>query len=186
MNGILNVWIGNLGKYNEGELIGEWLELPAEEDTIDALYKRIGIDFDEPNEDGIWYEEIFIADYEWGNDFDDLEVRIDEYSNLEELNEFAEELERAYENEGNKLLAALEFDVCRSLSDLTDIIDNIDDFIYYEHIGSDRELGEEYFQWWASSIPNEIVDYFDFESYGEDCRCNEGGVFTNYGYIFRC
>ena len=26
---MLNVWIGNLGKYNEGELIGEWLELPV-------------------------------------------------------------------------------------------------------------------------------------------------------------
>ena len=26
---MLNVWIGNLGKYNEGELVGEWLELPV-------------------------------------------------------------------------------------------------------------------------------------------------------------
>ena len=26
---MLNVWIGNLGKYNEGELVGEWLKLPV-------------------------------------------------------------------------------------------------------------------------------------------------------------
>ena len=26
---MLNVWIGNLGKYNEGELVGDWLNLPV-------------------------------------------------------------------------------------------------------------------------------------------------------------
>ena len=25
---MLNIWVGNLGKYNEGELKGGWLELP--------------------------------------------------------------------------------------------------------------------------------------------------------------
>ncbi len=28
-SGVISVFITNLGKYNEGELVGEWLELPA-------------------------------------------------------------------------------------------------------------------------------------------------------------
>ena len=26
--GVFDVWVGNLGKYNEGKLIGEWVSLP--------------------------------------------------------------------------------------------------------------------------------------------------------------
>ena len=28
-NAVMNVWVGNLGKYVEGELVGEWLSLPC-------------------------------------------------------------------------------------------------------------------------------------------------------------
>ena len=31
---MLNIWVGNLGKYNEGELKGGWLELPKEKEEI--------------------------------------------------------------------------------------------------------------------------------------------------------
>ncbi len=34
---MLNVWVGNLGKYNEGELVGDWLELPKTKDEIDKF-----------------------------------------------------------------------------------------------------------------------------------------------------
>ena len=37
---MLNVWIGNLGKYNEGELVGEWLELPVSKKELDAFYEK--------------------------------------------------------------------------------------------------------------------------------------------------
>ncbi|MEE7988226.1 antirestriction protein ArdA, partial [Clostridioides difficile] len=31
---MLNIYITNLGKYNEGELIGEWAELPVNEEEL--------------------------------------------------------------------------------------------------------------------------------------------------------
>lgn len=31
---ILSIFVTNLGKYNEGELVGEWLELPATDEEI--------------------------------------------------------------------------------------------------------------------------------------------------------
>ena len=38
---MLNIWVGNLGKYNEGELKGGWLELPKEKEEIDKFLKEV-------------------------------------------------------------------------------------------------------------------------------------------------
>ena len=39
----IKVFVTNLGKYNEGALVGEWLWLPASDDEIAAMLRRIGI-----------------------------------------------------------------------------------------------------------------------------------------------
>ena len=49
-------YVTNLGKYNEGRLVGEFLKFPTTTEEVQALLKRIGID-------GVRYEEIFITDY---------------------------------------------------------------------------------------------------------------------------
>lgn len=68
---MLNVWIGNLGKYNEGELVGEWLELPVSKKELDTfLREKVGLQLtqEEVNkllaENGVCYEEYMINDYE--------------------------------------------------------------------------------------------------------------------------
>lgn len=53
---MLKIFLTNLGKYNEGELVGEWISLPVSEEELEAVKERIGI-----NEQ---YEEWFITDYE--------------------------------------------------------------------------------------------------------------------------
>ena len=65
---LLKVFVTNLGKYNEGELIGEWVSLPIDESELEEVLERIGI-----NEQ---YEEYFITDFE--TEFDGLDI--DEYS----------------------------------------------------------------------------------------------------------
>ena len=85
---MLNIYITNLGKYNEGSLIGKWISLPTTDEELEDVLAEIGIS-DEPDEDGNYYEEYFITDYE--TDIDGLEV--DEYDSIEDLNELAETLE---------------------------------------------------------------------------------------------
>ncbi len=55
-------FITNLGKYNEGELVGEWVKFPTTAEEMKEVFKRIGIgqkdDFGNP------YEEWFITDYD--------------------------------------------------------------------------------------------------------------------------
>ena len=53
MNNEVKVWVGNLGKYNEGNLVGKWIELPIDEDDLEKVLESIGIDNEE-------YEEIFL------------------------------------------------------------------------------------------------------------------------------
>ena len=63
---MLNIYLTNLGKYNEGELLGEWVELPITEEELYNVFDRIKIchdDIEYCDECGNPYEEYFITDY---------------------------------------------------------------------------------------------------------------------------
>ena len=53
MAALFEAYITNLGKYNEGELVGETLKFPTTTEEVQGLLKRIGVD-------GVRYEEFFI------------------------------------------------------------------------------------------------------------------------------
>jgi len=76
----VKAWVGNLGKYNEGELVGEWVTFPIDDDDWEEVMERIGIDYEK-------YEETFCADY-------DSELKLfdmfGEYPQCEQLNELAD------------------------------------------------------------------------------------------------
>ena len=52
----ISAFITNLGKYNEGELVGKWHGFPTTSEEIMQTFNEIGID-------GVNYEEFFITDY---------------------------------------------------------------------------------------------------------------------------
>ena len=78
-------YITNLGKYNEGELVGEWVKFPTTSEDLKKVFERIGIgskdDFGNP------YEEWFISDYDCY--VDGLYEMLGEYESLDELNYLA-------------------------------------------------------------------------------------------------
>lgn len=77
------IYLTNLGKYNEGNLVGQWLNVPCSNDEFKQALLNIGVD-------GVQYEEYFITDYEYIKG-------ISEYSNIQEVNEIAE-LSKTIEN----------------------------------------------------------------------------------------
>lgn len=151
----MKIYLTNLGKYNEGELLGEWVTLPASEEELEAVFERIGI-----NEE---YEEYFITDYE--TDVDGL--KIGEYDNLEELNELAETLEDMSEEElevvGVMLEDGCEFDEAIEKTENGDyrIYYNCDDMsdVAYNIVEEDGLL---------NNVPDTVARYFDYEAYGRD------------------
>ena len=163
---LLKVFVTNLGKYNEGELIGEWVSLPVDESELEEVLERIGI-----NEQ---YEEYFITDYE--TELDDLDI--DEYSNISELNELAAQLESFDEYDLEKIGAIIEG--CGIA--LQDAIDNIDDYTYYSGKTLEDvayEIVEECYD-----LPEFALRYFDYEAFARDLDY-DGYTETTNGVIYQ-
>ena len=93
----MRIYLTNLGKYNEGELIGLWLKLPCTDEELQTALKQIGI--------GEHYEESFIIDYE-----NDLGLTVYEYESLNELNEVAKCVESLSPNDLHLLQAIIELE----------------------------------------------------------------------------
>lgn len=177
MSAFFEAYITNLGKYNEGALVGEYLKFPTTTEEVQALLKRIGID-------GVRYEEIFITDYD--GDMPELYSGFGEYESIDELNYLASLLSEMDENDLEKFEAVLDTgEHSSSVKELINLTQNLDCFEFYSGITSEEELGRMYIQEFdAIPIPEHLIDYIDYEAYGRDVRINEGGSFSGNGYVF--
>lgn len=169
---MFRVFITNLGKYNEGELIGKWLDLPC--DDIEEELSSIGVS-DEPAENGIYYEEYFITDYE-----NDYGYRVGEYDSLEELNEIAEELEDLDEYDKEIINAFIE-----NGSDIEEALDGLRDekYMIFSNCSDMTDVAEQYAEeiGLLDRIPEDLRFYFDFEAYGRDMEMEGTFIFTDSG-----
>lgn len=151
---MMNIYLTNLGKYNEGELIGEWVQLPISDEELQEVFKRIGI-----NEE---YEEYFITDYEC--DF----YEIGEYESIDKLNEIAEKLNNLDEEQeqvvkvlmsecGYDLDSAIEKAESGDYRTYTDCNDMTD--VAYAVVEECDYL---------RNVPETVARYFDYEAFGRD------------------
>ena len=172
----IEAFVTNLGKYNEGELVGEWLKLPADTEDVQTLLKRIGVD-------GRRYEEIFITDYE--TEIDGLYDHLSEYASLDELNYLASLLDEMEEDGKKKFEATLAYgDYTGSLKDLINLSQNLDCYEFYPDISDEDDLGRYLIDEMGSlEVPEYLENYFDYEAYGRDVSLEDGGTFTNDGYV---
>ena len=173
MPSLFEAYITNLGKYNEGELVGETLKFPTSPQEVQALLKHIGVD-------GIRYEEFFITSFD--GDVLGLYDYLGEYENLDELNRLACLLSELDQGELEKFEAALNIGAhTASVADIINLAQNLDCFEFYPDIETEEDLG----RYWAEDlpIPAELKDYFDYGAYGRDVSINEGGHFAPGGYI---
>lgn len=126
-------FITNLGKYNEGELVGEWVKFPTTSEELQKVFERIGIgskdDFGNP------YEEWFISDYDCY--VDGLYEKLGEYENLDELNYLASKLDELDDHDYNHFQAAMQIsDYTGSIKDVINLIDNLDKYEIYPGVQS--------------------------------------------------
>lgn len=159
MDSIVKIFLTNLGKYNEGELIGEWVSLPIDEDELEAVRERIGI-----NEE---YEEEFLTD--WESPVRAVYEHIGEYSNVESLNEIAMQLEIVPEGD-YPILNAI-YDMTGNLDEmLNKYIDG--DFRIYDGCYSMEAVACTYLEETGAfhDLPSFIETYFDYESFGRDMK----------------
>ena len=174
-------FITNLGKYNEGELVGEWVKFPTTAEELKEVFKRIGIgqkdDFGQP------YEEWFITDYDCY--VDGLYSKLGEYENLDELNYLASKLDEMSESEYAQFQAGMEMgDHCGSLQEIINLTENLDCYEVYPHIADYDDLGRYYIEELeVMQVPEHLQNYIDYEAYGRDVAMDENGSFTDQGYV---
>ena len=174
-------FITNLGKYNEGALVGEWVKFPTTAEELKKAFERIGIgardDF------GQTYEEWFITDYDCY--VDGLYDLLGEYANLDELNYLASKLDDMSQDEYERFQAAMEIgDHTGSIQELINLTENLDCYDIYPDIHDHDDLGRYYIEELdAMQVPEHLRNYIDYKAYGRDIALEESGQFTDLGYV---
>ena len=157
----MRVYIANLGKYNEGELVGAWFQLPVDEDE---MAERIGL-----NEH---YEEYAIHDYE-------LPFEIDEYTSLDELNTL---YEKAQTIEGTPLAEVAREVQQAFFSSFEEFIDHADDVVCHTECTDMEDLAYQMVNEGLLGEASEtFVRYFDYASYARDLELDGNFVVTKRG-----
>ena len=174
-------FITNLGKYNEGALVGEWVKFPTTAEELKKVFERIGIGA--KDDFGQTYEEWFITDYDCY--VDGLYDLLGEYANLDELNYLASKLDDMSQDEYERFQAAMEIgDHTGSIQELINLTENLDCYDIYPDIHDHDDLGRYYIEELdAMQVPEHLLGYIDYEAYGRDIALEESGQFTDLGYV---
>lgn len=142
----IRIYVANLAAYNDGRLVGEWIDLPIDADELQAKLDEIA---------GEHGDELAIHDYEapW---------KIGEYDNITEINELAERYAEVDEDEFEAIAEATGYDA----SEILDIIDSGDYTIYDGDLSdvAEQMVDEGLF----GEIPESIARYIDYEAIGRD------------------
>ena len=148
----LSVYIANLDEYVKGNLMGDWVSLPIEEDDFKDFLKTIG----NP-------EEIAIHDYENNLGLDGL--KIGEYMSIKELNELGERIENIDTCDVDALNALYE-----ALGDFEEALDCLEseNYAFYGNMTME-EVAREYIES-NYTIPKGIENYIDYKAIARDMR----------------
>ena len=158
------IYLTNLGKYAEGELLGKWVDLPCSD--LEAEFAAIGVAAGTP------YSESFITDYE-----NNIGYEVGEYESVEALNELAERLEEVSEQGDLEMLAAY---IESEGGSLRDALDNYENAIFYPSMELEdvaHEIIEECYD-----LPEMALRYFDYEAFARDLHF-DGYNETSHGVI---
>jgi len=168
--------IANVGKYVENKPSEEELTFPTTKEQVQRLLARIGVD-------GVRYEEVFIVDY--ASEIAGLSRCFGEHEDIDELNYLASLLTEMGEQELEQFAAAVEYgEYTNSVQDVINLAQNLEHYNYYPGIRNHEELG--YYmidELGTLDLPESIEPYFDHESYGWDVALDQGGRFTEQGFI---
>ena len=151
---VFEAYITNLGKYAEGQLVGETLKFPATTEEVQSLLKNIGVD-------GVRYEEFFITAFD--GDVMGLYDYLTEYENLDELNHLAHLISELDSDEIETLEAALnKGDHTSSVADIINLVHNLDCYDLHPGVTDDETLGRIYVEdMELLDVPDNVLPYLD-------------------------
>ena len=141
------------------------------------VFDRIGID-------GKHYGELHITEYQ--SSIPGLAGKLTELESLDELNYLGELLKMQFDDDREKFAAAITYgDHTRDLQDIINLAQNLDCYWLYPSVKTEEDYGHYLIEELDElELPEEAKNYFMYEEYGRDAAINDGGRFTEQGYIY--
>ena len=173
MQKVFSIFAQNLAYYNEGSIEGGWLDLPQSQDVIDRYLKEVVKVDDE-------HEEYEIADID--DNTSPFPYASIQWSSVKELNELAIIFSKLDECQREAIQAYLAYsgEEHYAISELANLCLQADDINYYQYnfegLEYNRDCSPELKMGYTMAEENGIyiqlqkqgiIDYFDFEKYGE-------------------
>ena len=174
---ILSGYLSNLGKYTEGRPAGEWVTFPTTAGHMKEVFDRIGIDFKNYGE---WHFT------EFQSPIPGLAAKLGEHEHPDELNYLGKLLEMQFDDDREKFAAAIALDDhASSVGELINLAQNLDCYWLYPSVHNEEDYGHYLVdELEEPELPEEAKKYFMYEEYGRDASINDGGEFTEWGYVY--
>lgn len=158
----IRVYIANLGKYNEGEIVGAWFTPPID---MENVKERIGLN-DE-------YEEYVIHDAE-------LPFEVHEYTPISEINRLCVMVE---EIEGTPLYDALSEIQGYWFNSLEELLEHQDDIIHYPDCNDMEDVARYMVEETGAlgEVPANLQNYIDYQAFGRDLEIEGNFLVSSHG-----
>ena len=175
-----SILIDSRTRFETGEPGGVWLSMPTTKEQLHETMQRVGITADNP-------QDFFINGFANTEQQPfDVPLSVIQSAGLDELNYLGNLLSMQRDEDRNKFTAAVTLgERAGNIKDLINLAQNLDCYWLYPTVQNEEDYG--YYlidELDELELPEEAKKYFMYEDYGRDAAINDGGRFTEQGYIY--
>ena len=175
-----SILIDSRTRFETGEPGGVWLSMPTTKEQLHEAMQRVGITADNP-------QNFFINGFANTEQQPfDVPLPVIQSAGLDELNYLGNLLAMQRDEDRDKFTAAVALgERAGSIKDLINLAQNLDCYWLYPGVQNEEDYG--YYlidELDELELPEEAKKYFMYEDYGRDAAINDGGRFTEQGYIY--
>ena len=175
-----SILIDSRTRFETGVPGGVWLSMPTTKEQLHEAMQRVGITADNP-------QDFFINGFmNTEQQPFDVPLPVIQSAGLDELNYLGNLLSMQRDEDRDKFTAAVTLgERAGSVKDLINLAQNLDCYWLYPTVQNEEDYG--YYlidELDELELPEEAKKYFMYEEYGRDAAINDGGRFTEQGYIY--
>ncbi len=175
-----SILIDSRSRFETGAPGGAWLSMPATQEQLHEAMRSVGITADNP-------QDFFVGGFANTEDCPfDVPLAVIQSGSMNELNYLGKLLEMQRDEDKAKFAAAVTLgEYAGNLKDLINLAQNLDCYWLYPTVQSEEDYG--YYlidELDELELPEEAKKYFMYEEYGRDAAINDGGRFTEQGYVY--
>ena len=175
-----SILIDSRTRFETGEPGGVWLSMPTTKEQLHEAMQRVGITADNP-------QDFFINGFANTEQQPfDVPLSVIQRASVDELNYLGNLLSMQRDEDRDKFTAAVSLgERAGNIKDLINLAQNLDCYWLYPGVQNEEDYG--YYlidELDELELPEEVKKYFMYEDYGRDAAINDGGRFTEQGYIY--